>query len=452
VDIDTVANSIRKRLEELNTIPAHLTVRNSDISTDKDLSSLDEKNIHMLIAKMASMEIRMTKTANSLEFVWSEEEEGDERFEVPEEEEAEEEATHRSPQPQGGGRGGRGGQASRGGRRGGGNRGRPRPRPEPLRPIDVSQIHSFAEVLQNITAQRLAYENWTRKKLVLVGANQPVERALSRINTHNILSLPVVDDTNNNGSVIGLLDVLDIIAALSETWENTVRPQRREILFIPIAEIMTKKKRPTYLVSIGTPVHEVIKQFNQNGITRAMIVDRSLEKNICIQDKPEEMVVGLLTESDVIRFVAENIMWIKKEKLFQQTLQELNLGKRQPITVDQNIQAFQAFLEIHKNGCEGAAMVDANGKLISHVSASNIKGMTRRNFQLLWRALINFLSRDRKRGWWNLPVCTTLDTTLETVILQFVSTKVHSMYIVDDEGKPIGEVTLSDIIHQLAAL
>jgi CBS domain-containing protein len=321
-----------------------------------------------------------------------------------------------------------------------------------LRTIDVSQIRGFGEVLQNITAQRLAYENWTRKKLVLVGANQPVERALSRINTHNILSLPVVDDSNSNGAVVGLLDVLDIIAALSETWETTGRPQRREILFIPISEVMAKKKRPTFLVSISTPVHEVIKQFAEFGIKRVMIVDRTLEKNFCQQEKPEEMVVGLLTESDLVRFVAENIMWIKKEKLFQQTLRDLNLGNRLPITVDQNIQAFQAFLEIHKNGGEGAAMVDANGKLIANVSASNIKGMTRRNFQLLWRALMNFLSRDRKRGWWHLPVCTTLDSTLESVILQFVATKVHRMYITDDEGKPVGEISLSDVIYQLAAL
>jgi len=181
-----------------------------------------------------------------------------------------------------------------------------------------------------------------------------------------------------------------------------------------------------------------------------MIVDRTLEKNFCQQEKPEDMVVGLLTESDLVRFVAENFMWIKREKLFQQTLRELGLGNRKPITVDQNVQAYQAFLEIHKHGSEGAAMVDTNGKLIANVSASNIKGMTRRNFQLLSRPLVHFLSRDRKRGWWHLPVCTSLDTTFETVILQFVATKIHRMYIIDEEGKPIGEISLSDVIHQLA--
>jgi CBS domain-containing protein len=453
-NIDTVAGSLKKRLEEMTAtgVPAHLIVRSTEITMDKDLSNLDEKALTSLVSKLAALDVRMTKTANGLEFAWSEEDEGEERFDVPEEEEAEEEATTRVQQMggRGGAAGGRGATAARGRRSG--NRGRPRPRPEPLKVLDVSQIHGFGEVLGNITAQRLAYENWTRKKLVLVGANQPVERALSRINTHNILSLPVVDDTNSNGAVIGLLDVLDIIAALSEAWESTGRPQRREILFTPISDIMAKKTNPTYLVSITTPLLEVIKQYAKGGITRVMIVDRALEKNFCQQEKPEEMVVGLLTESDLVRFVAENFMWIKREKLFQQSLRDLGLGNRKPITVDQNVQAYQAFLEIHKHGSEGAAMVDSSGKLMANVSASNIKGMTRRNFQLLSRPLLHFLSRDRKRGWWHLPVCTSLDTTFETVILQFVATKIHRMYIVDDEGKPIGEISLSDVIHQLANL
>jgi ribosomal protein L12E/L44/L45/RPP1/RPP2 len=237
-------NLLKKRLEDITTSPALLTVRTTEIMMDKDLSQMDEKNMKDLISKLASLDVRVTKTPTGIEFGWSEEDEGEERFEVPEEEEAEEEATQKPPQP---GRGGRTGPtgSQRGGRRGSGARGgRPRPRPESLKNIDVSQIHSFPEVLQNITAQRLAFENWTRKKLVLVGANQPVERALSRINTHNILSLPVVDDSNANGAVIGLLDVLDIISALSEPWETTGRPQKREILFTPISDIMTKKKKP----------------------------------------------------------------------------------------------------------------------------------------------------------------------------------------------------------------
>jgi len=309
--------------------------------------------------------------------------------------------------------------------------------------------------LKNITVQRIVYENWIRKRLVLVGKKQPLERALSRINTHNILSLPVVDEDSSVGAVIGLLDVLDIIAAVSESAEGspTARP-RRNTLFTPIQDIMEKSgHRPTYLISTQTSLYQAIHHFATSGIQRVMIVDRAIEEGTVVeQTKPEEMVVGLLTQSDLVRFVAENFVWMKKEPIFQKTLQELGLGTRKPITVNQTLLAYEAFMEIHKQGSEGVAMVDSNGKLVANVSASNIKGMTRRNYQLLFRPLTQYLARDRKRGWWQLPLCTTLDTKLETVVLQFVAAKVHRMYICDEEGRPTGEVSLSDIMAQLRDL
>jgi len=322
--------------------------------------------------------------------------------------------------------------------------------------FDAGEIKSFAQVFKNITIHRIVYENWIRKRLVLVGKNQPLERALSRINTHNIHSLPVVDEDSPVGAVTGLLDVLDMIAAISESAEGspTARP-RRNTLFTPIHEIMKKSfHRPTNLISAHTSLYDAVHYFAAApGVQRVMIVNRVIEEGTVVQQtKPEEMVLGLLTQSDILRFMAENFVWMKKEPIFQKTLKELNLGTRKPITVDQSILAYQAFMEIHKKGCGGIAVVDSNGKLIANLSASNIKGMTRRNYQLLFRPLTQYLARDRKRGWWQLPLCTTLDTNLENVVLQLVAAKVHQMYICDEEGKPTGEVSLADVMTQFCDL
>jgi len=328
------------------------------------------------------------------------------------------------------------------------------PRPPSTKQVELGAIQNFRSLLENIPIQRLAYENWTRKHLVLVGNNQPLERALSRINKHNILSLPVVDDNSPVGAVIGLLDVLDIVSQVSEAIEAASRP-RRELLTIPISNIMFKENRsPTYLISTQSSLHDAIIHFAKSGVPRAMIVDRTLPKGSAVveQTEPEQRVVGLLTQSDIFRFLAENYMWLKRESIFSHTLAELGLGMRKPITVDQSMPAYKAFMEIHRQGRDGVAMVDSSGKIVANLSASNIKGMTRTNFQLIFRALSMYLSRDLKRGWWQLPVCTTLDTTLEHVILQFVSTKVHRMYIIDSEGKPIGEINLTDIMQQLYVL
>jgi CBS domain-containing protein len=457
---DTAANFIRKRLEEVK--PAQLIIRTNEFCSQKELEGVcqNDSSMNKFADKLSSLDIKMVKVKDpadpkqeALEFIWTE---GEERFEVPEEEEADEAAlrpqttqpTTQTPSQNTGGNGGRGS-----GGRAVNNRGLPLP--EPVRNIDLSQTQCFSDVLKNVTVQRIVYENWTRKSLVLVNSNQPLDRALSRINTHNIHSLPVVDANSNSGVVIGVLDILDIISALSESWDNnSTRAQRREKLTIPISDLLSRESHPpTHLMSINTSLLDAVKQFAQSKLSRVLIVERRLENTIIQQDKPEDMVIGLLTESDLIRFVAENLMWIRREKIFQQTLGQLNIGQRKPIIVQPNILAYQAFQEIHKNeGREGVALVDNNGKLIANISASNIKGMTRANIQLLFRPLTDFLARDRKKGWWQLPICTTLDTTLENVVLQFVATKVHRMYIVDNEGKPTGEVSLSDVIQQIGSL
>jgi len=436
-----------------------LILRLSEFSSQKELEGVcrDESNMNKFADKLTSLDIKMVKVKDpadskqeAVEFIWTE---GHERFEVPEEEEGDE--SPQRPQttqqdapttPRGSTGKGFSGRAIN-------NRGLPLP--EPVRNIDISQIQSIGDVLKNVTVQRIVYENWTRKSLVLVNSNQPVDRALSRINTHHIHSLPVVDANSNSGKVIGILDILDIISALSESWDNnSTRAQRREKLTIPISDLLSRESHPpTHIMSIYTSLFDAVKQFAQSKLRRVLIVERKLENTIIQQDKAEDMVIGLLTESDLIRFVAENLMWIRREKLFQQTLGQLNIGQRKPIIVQPNVLAYQAFQEIHKNeGREGVALVDNNGKLIANISASNIKGMTRANIQLLFRPLTDFLARDRKRGWWQLPICTTLDTTLENVVIQFVATKVHRMYIVDNEGKPTGEVSLSDVIQQLGNL
>jgi CBS domain-containing protein len=450
--IDSAVSFIQKRLQEAK--PAQLILRTSECQSQKELEGLfsDESIMKMLTDKLSGLDIKMLKVRDpadpkqeALEFMWSDE--GSERFDVPEEEEAEEE-----PRTTGGGNGNRrtsGGQQQRNS-----NRGFPRPLLEQPKVQDISQIQNFSDVLKNITIQRIIYENWTRKNLVLVNSNQPIERALSRINTHNVHSLPVVDaNTGSKGSVMGVIDILDIISALSESWEtNTTRSQRVQMLFTPISELLSSEKPhpPTHLMSIHTTLHDAIKQMATARINRVLIVERQLDKIIIQQAKPEEVVLGLLTQSDIIRFAAENLMWIEREPLFQKTLRQVSLGQRKPIIVQPDVLAYQAFKEIHnKEGREGVALVDNDGKLIANISASNIKGMTRANIQLLYRPLTDFLARDRKRGWWQLPITTTLDTTLENVLLQFVGAKVHRMYIVDDDGKPVGEVSISDIVRQL---
>jgi predicted transcriptional regulator len=70
------------------------------------------------------------------------------------------------------------------------------------------------DVLEKFCLQELALAHWLEKRPILVGDFQTLERALSRINAHEIRSLPVVD---KNKIVIGLIDIIDITRSIAES-------------------------------------------------------------------------------------------------------------------------------------------------------------------------------------------------------------------------------------------
>ena len=47
---------------------------------------------------------------------------------------------------------------------------------------------------------------------------------------------------------------------------------------------------------------------------------------------------------------------------------------------------------------------------------------------------------------WKAPVTVTLSSTLETVLLKLCWFRLHRVWIVDEENRPIGVITLTDVL------
>jgi CBS domain-containing protein len=212
---------------------------------------------------------------------------------------------------------------------------------------------------------------------------------------------------------------------------------------------LLKKKSKAFVAANHVSILLATQYLVATNQERFMIVDREVEGNVSEQKQPEEYLDGLITQSDVIKFLAQNTVLMRQEPLFQKTLRELMLGQRKPLILSQSAISSDAFIEMADKGFDSAAVVDNSGKLIANISAADLKGLTRRNCVILSDPLENFLNRDWRRGWWAKPICVDLDDPLFFVVLQFVSSKVHRMYIVDDDGKPVGEVNHLDILKIL---
>jgi len=138
---------------------------------------------------------------------------------------------------------------------------------------------------------------------------------------------------------------------------------------------------------------------------------------------------------------------MRQEPDFHKSLHELGLGQNQPKIVKHSVIAADAFRQIGRNCCMGLAVVDDNGCLIGNLSATDLKGVTRNNCPILNSSVQEFITRDQKRGWWERPISIDLNDSLYHTIHQFVSLGIHRMYVVDDQHRPIGEVSLRDVMN-----
>jgi predicted transcriptional regulator len=331
-----------------------------------------------------------------------------------------------------------------------------RPRPLPLQrrqQLIANKPASLRDTMKNYSLGEMAFSNWQKKRLVLIGEDRLMERALSRINSHNILSLPVVG--LGGKGVVGLIDILDIIHSLINAINKnptltTQQSVRRDFMNRTVGSLFTDVHKPkTYLISNRNSLYDACQFMVSKNQERLLIVNRMVEGDCSEHTHPESDVDGIVTQADALRFLASNAMLMKQDPFFSKSLQELGLGNKKPTCIPYNEIAKNAFAKLDFSKCSGAAVVDDQGKLIANISATDLKGITRLNAPILNLKLSEFLERDQRRHWWSRPICVNFQDSLYQTILQFVAMNIHRMYICDSQNKPIGEIDYADILSKL---
>lgn len=89
-------------------------------------------------------------------------------------------------------------------------------------------------------------------------------------------------------------------------------------------------------------------------------------------------------------------------------------------------------------------------KIVGNLSESDLRGLnTDRLLDLLFPVL-DYLKQFH--GVVRKPVTVTVDSTFEQVVDKVLSEKVHRVWVVDAQNKPIGALSMSDIVAKLTKL
>lgn len=125
---------------------------------------------------------------------------------------------------------------------------------------------------------------------------------------------------------------------------------------------------------------------------------------------------------------------------------------RNVLSVHNGDTAITAFKMMAEHGVTGLAVINEEGKLIGNISVRDLKliradaGM----FTRLHQHIRNFLPKLRAEfGSMDRPdkiVSLSASDTLETAIRLLSENHIHRIYIVDEQRKPIGVMSLKDIL------
>jgi len=267
-----------------------------------------------------------------------------------------------------------------------------------------------------------------------------IGKAMELLAQHGITSAPVWDASAN--AFVGFVDTLDLAMFVSYLYyENFQRhphlydPKELSQRFaIPVKDVINASKRdPFWTIDEDETVGFLVENFLKIGIHRVPVVRNG-------------QLMGIVSQSDVIRLLARNLPLITHET--SKTLQELGLDQFPVVTVKNDASLIEAFNTILQMDISGLAVVDfRHGQILNNLSASDLKGVTQQNFFKLEAQLhqIFALTPNKKP-----PVTCIARNTLAEVIEQVNKTGVHRVYIVDQQNKPVGVLSLTDIIRCFA--
>jgi len=296
-----------------------------------------------------------------------------------------------------------------------------------------------------------------KRELIQVHSDTPISICLQTLNDHHILSVPVLNQ--QQGKYIGLLDMFDIMrfTALG-FFEDRIYNDKlfEEFNFAEetAGDLIQKSahSQNVFLLSWKESLLDAITLMNDHKLQRILV--RFPAKLYDQDDKMSGYVLRNLSQADVVNYLFEKIPQVfdvqlsqVKELCGQQEDQQLvtSICVHQP--------ALEGFLKMFDNEMTAIAVIeDAGSKIVANLSASDLRGLTVDRLKLVKLPVLEFLKQISGDGKVPGVVCCTLEETLKDAISKMIQQRLHQVWIVDDSGKSIGVVSLTQIIKLFFSL
>lgn len=253
-----------------------------------------------------------------------------------------------------------------------------------------------------------------------------------------IHAVPVWDEEEQ--MFLGIVDYLDFVCYLfkklpkDETLNDPdeIEKSYKKVMNTEVGDICNfGGKNPYNPLSIDVSAKKVIHKFAK-GIHR-----------IPLQDEKEELKMTI-SKTAYIHFL---LPFFEVDELGSKSLDQLGIGTgKELVLLKETDSVINGFLEIDKRKIYALPVVDKDGKIIGNISASDVNQFSKDHIPSFTVDAVFWLKTHNSVS----PITCTKDETFYNVLKTL--TKVHRVWIVDEDKKPIGVISQTDVFKYLKTL
>jgi len=285
-------------------------------------------------------------------------------------------------------------------------------------------------------------------------------KALHLLADRGVLSAPVWDEEKKK--YLGFVDVFDLMTlavgvdVLTHIIPDSLlkKPRGDELRFakeMTLGEMMGEAPESGF--NPWCPVEEGAKF---KDVVRLLA---SRARRIPVLSKTTGRVTQIISQSQICELLYQRVK--AGNVLSDTTPGSSGLGLKSVYSVKESDQAREAFDMMVDKKVSSICIVDETGEILTAISTKDIRllprleaaGLEKNNLlDLNVREFVGLVRRATEIDGKSHAACVTveLDTPLATVLGKLAATKMHRVYVIDAQRRPVGVISVSDVVVALA--
>lgn len=263
-------------------------------------------------------------------------------------------------------------------------------------------------------------KNWMSSPVTTVTPETKLTEARKIIDNQQIRALPVVKD----GRLVGIITKRGLLRLDLSALENEAWNQEINIADETVGEVMTLK--PITLLQ-ETLIPKAARIMLENKITALPVVE-------------EDQLLGILTNSDLLRFLIAEYPGLKKE------IRVKNYMTDEVVTIDQDTTLLESHRLMGTKRIRSLPVID-NGQLVGLVTRTDLMSSdpsrlaSRQNQDVS----VKILTQPVKKVMTKEILTISTEAPLTEAARMMLDHKIHALIVMDEAKKMAGIITESDL-------